>query len=264
MHQRTDLERDQTNREIRVQSPSLQEDASVPFLTADEIKSVRTDGEHEKEASDASEARARAEGKPRSVADLIFYVRANREHKRLLMEDEHSDVYEFPSSQELMLSEQEETRAVEKRTLSTVALSMKDLLKASLLTWFDSSASDKAQVKRSFPLSAFAAAVVVAVSLMLIVASTVLLTRAQSDVFKLKQEIDAEAVEIAELRSDLEIKNDLLQIREIAVNEYGMVSEEYLRMQYLDLGAGDSIEVFEKEEDEVGLGALLSAIGIKK
>ncbi len=262
MHQRTDIERDPMDRDIALQSPSEKDDASVPFLTANEIKSVRTD--EESTSTPIATAAEDAEGAHRSVADLLFYVRKSREKKRGQCSDEHTDVYESSNLPELSLRETDKACALERRSLSATALTVREKLKAALPTWFDASASDQSKVKRTLPISAFAAAAVVAVSLMLIVASTVLLTRAQSNVFKLKQEIDAEVAEISELRSDLEIKNDLLQIREIAVNEYGMVSEEYLRMQYLELGAEDSIEVFEKEDDAVGLGALLSAIGIKK
>jgi len=131
-------------------------------------------------------------------------------------------------------------------------------------TWFDASAADTSANRRRFPLSAFAAIVAIAVSLMLIVASNVMLTRAESKVSQLTLQIDALAGEVAELQADLDVKCDLLTVRDVAVNEYGMVDEEYLKMDYISLQGEDRIEVFEEEREEaVGLSALLSAIGVK-
>ena len=43
-----------------------------------------------------------------------------------------------------------------------------------------------------------------------------------------------------------------------------MVEEKYVKMQYLSMGSGDSIEVFEeKKQESVGISAILSAIGLK-
>ena len=82
---------------------------------------------------------------------------------------------------------------------------------------------------------------------------------------QLTGEIDAINGEIADLKSDLESSVDLMEIRRIAVEEYGMVEEEYLRMDYIALDSSDAVEIFEKEKDKsVGLSALLSAIGLKK
>ena len=55
-----------------------------------------------------------------------------------------------------------------------------------------------------------------------------------------------------------------MEIRRIAIEEYGMVDEDYLKMHYISLGAEDSVEQYEDEgEKKVGLSALLSALGIK-
>ena len=62
----------------------------------------------------------------------------------------------------------------------------------------------------------------------------------------------------------LEIRDDLRLIRRIAMEEYGMVGEEYVRMQYLTLTNEDLIEVYEEEKEQaMELSALLSAIGVK-
>ena len=131
-------------------------------------------------------------------------------------------------------------------------------------TWFNGARADTSRETRRFPLSAFAAVLVVAMSLMLIVASSVMLMRAENSIGRLKDEISAKVDEVAELKSDLDVKYDLLEIRRIAMEEYGMVDEDYLRVQHMNLKTEDSVEVYEDErEDGIGLSAILSALGIK-
>ena len=137
-------------------------------------------------------------------------------------------------------------------------------LRAAWPTWFDKAEPDTSENSRRFPLSAFAAMLAVAMSLLLIVASSVMVRLAESDVSRLKTKISDAAVVAEELKSDLEVGNDFLEIRQIATEEYGMVAEDYVKMDYISLGGEDNVEVYEEErEKSVGLSALLSAIGLK-
>ena len=55
-----------------------------------------------------------------------------------------------------------------------------------------------------------------------------------------------------------------MEIRRIATEEYGMVSEEYLKMDYIELERDEIAEVAGgKRKDGIGLAGLLSAIGMK-
>ena len=137
-------------------------------------------------------------------------------------------------------------------------------VRASIPAWFDFSPVDTTQSTRRFPFSAFAAIVAVAVSLMLIVASSVMIHHGEKRVSQLTVELSQIAGEVSDLQSELDVKNDLLLIRDIATEEFGMVEEKYVKMQYLSMGSSDSIEVFEEEKQEtVGIAAILSAIGLK-
>ena len=137
-------------------------------------------------------------------------------------------------------------------------------VKASRGEWFDRADVDTSREARRFPLSAFAAILAVAMSLMLIVAGSVMINFGENRVNALKLELSALTGEVAEMRSDLCMENDLFAIREVAVNEFGMVSEEFVRMEYLSSGESDSIEVFREErEQSVGLAAILSALGLR-
>ncbi len=130
--------------------------------------------------------------------------------------------------------------------------------------WFNGQAADTSAEVRRFPVSAFAAIIAIAMSLLLIVASSVMVHQGESRVNSLSLEIDEVSSEVMEIRSDLDVNTDLLRIREIAVEDYGMVSVDFVRATYLTTDEEESIEVFEAEEEpNVGLAALLSAIGLK-
>ena len=136
-------------------------------------------------------------------------------------------------------------------------------IRTSAPAWFDFSPVDTTQSTRRFPISAFAAIIAVAVSLMLIVASSVMIHQGEKRVSQLTVELSELAGEVSDLQSELDVKNDLLLIRDIATDEFGMVEEKYVKMQYLSMGSGDSIEVFEeKKQEKVGISAILSAIGL--
>ncbi len=167
-----------------------------------------------------------------------------------------------PSEEELL-----ECLPVERKSLQTVKAlpaAICKRVKEGIPTWFDSSAADTSRNRRSFPLSAFVSLAVVAMCLMLIVASNVMLTHAEDKLNALTVEIDALTAEVADIEAEMNVKTDLLLIRDIAIKEYGMVGEEYVRMDYVTLYQKDVIEAYDGNGGfGVGLAAILSAIGIK-
>ena len=131
--------------------------------------------------------------------------------------------------------------------------------------WFTLSKTDSSANRKRFPVSAFATILTIAVCMTMIVAGSLMLTGAESEVYRLNVEINHLQGEITDLRSEMESNEDLLRIRQIAVEEYGMVGEEYLKMDYIGMEREERIEVFPGDrEDGVGLSALLSAIGFGK
>ena len=150
------------------------------------------------------------------------------------------------------------------KSIRTLPARTGEKLRAALPAWFDTAEPDTSKNSRRFPLSAFAAMLAVAMSLLMIVASSVMVRLAESDVSRLKTKISDASAQAAELKSDFEVGNDFLEIRQIATEEYGMVAEDYVKMDYVSLRGEDSVEVYEEErEKSVGLSALLSAIGLK-
>ncbi len=131
--------------------------------------------------------------------------------------------------------------------------------------WFSNQMADSSKGKKKLPISVFAAVLAVTVSLVMIVASTLMITHTKTKISKLNSEISTLHSEIGDLEAKLESGNDMMEIRRIAVEEYGMVGEEHLRTEYLAKESKEDIEVYEQKRDKsLGLSAILSAIGWKK
>ncbi|MBR2721433.1 MAG: hypothetical protein IKB75_01490 [Clostridia bacterium] len=191
--------------------------------------------------------------------DLLAYVQETRQ-MRTRGVDFSDDAQEEPEEEQTALCKPEEVKPATAR--NPVALAKRMITRAS--TWIDTSRPNTAQNRRSFPLSAFASLAVLAACLALIVASSVMLNEAEERVIELGRKVDNVAAEVAELQSDWEVRNNLIQIRKIAVEEYGMVEEEYVKIRHLSAAKEDSVESFdEKQERRIRLSALLSAIGIE-
>ena len=136
---------------------------------------------------------------------------------------------------------------------------------ARLPFWFDFKREKASSETKKLPVSAFAAIIAIAVSLVMIVASALMITHTETKISKLNSEITSLQSEIGDLESKLESGNDMMEIRRVAVEEYGMVGEEHLRTEYLALESKEDIEVYEQKRDRnLGLSAILSAIGWKK
>lgn len=205
------------------------------------------------------------------VEDLVRYA---EETRRMRVSDADFSICEEPEGaapvRDLTAPTEEqllEQLPTERKTLQSVAAlpaAFCQRVKEGLPEWFDLSAADTSKNRRSFPLSAFVSLAVVAVCLMLIVAGNVMVTHAEDSLNLLTVEIDALAAEVADLEAEMNVQTDLLLIREIAIDEYGMVGEEHVRMDYVTLHGEDVIEAFDGDDGErVGLAAILSAIGIK-
>lgn len=83
----------------------------------------------------------------------------------------------------------------------------------------------------------------VIVSLFLIVCSSVMVSRAKSDVARLEMRI-SELEELADkLEGELDTKNDMIDIRDTATSQYGMVGIEYVEAKYIYIQRDDEIEL---------------------
>lgn len=217
----------------------------------------------------------RQDGDVMTDADLLRYLEECRAAGRAVRgESNLPGVYESAELTEEEKQAPAEVEPVEEKApaemtvrqmIRLLPVAVVNRCKKGIPTWFDSSKPDPSANRRKFPLSAFAALITVAVSMMLIVASSLMITSAESKIGKVNREIKVLNNEIADLRSDLESNENMLRIREVAVNEYGMIGEEFLKKDYLSLNASDKIEVFDDDRsDGIGLSSLLSAMGFGK
>ena len=119
------------------------------------------------------------------------------------------------------------------------------------------------KVRRSLPVGLVATLVTVAVSMSMVISSTVLVSQSTREISQLKEELSARESAVSDLTDMLALKSDMLAIEDKAANEFGMVSERYLDGAYLEDQAEDYVEVFDQEGEEkkTGLSALLSAFG---
>lgn len=165
-----------------------------------------------------------------------------------------------PTSQKMMSVE---SRKIEKNAVATKgtnrrrrAVKNEDKKGGMLRESLDSLALSVRQV----PASVLFMVVLCAVSLMLIVSSSVLVSDASGDYSDIQDDVSVMAKTEDELLIALEVKNDLRTIENIAVNKLGMVNKDLVTRQYIKLGDEDIIETFEEEDRNVGLSTLLSAI----
>ena len=97
----------------------------------------------------------------------------------------------------------------------------------------------------------------------MIVGSSVMVSLSVREASILQNKLDALDKQYTTLNTELSLKNDMLEIERIAVEEYNMVRSEFVPTQVLTTESENTVEVYEqKSEFGQGLSNLLSAIGI--
>ena len=129
--------------------------------------------------------------------------------------------------------------------------------------WFAVDADVKeSEERKRMPRGIVPMLCVVTLSLMLCVCATVMVSRASADVSSLEDKIDALTYQIGDLEGKLEVKNNMLDIKHIAVEQYGMISAEYASDRYIDIREDESIIKHDsKDASSTWLQELLEAIG---
>ncbi len=130
--------------------------------------------------------------------------------------------------------------------------------------WFEVSGSQEIRrgAKKKAPVKMLSAIFAVTLSLLLIVCSSVMVSRASAEVSALEYKLETLDVEIKDLEGKLNKKNNMLEIQRIAVEEYGMISADYATSRYVDIKEDEVIERAEESGEEVSwLTEILRAIG---
>ena len=127
---------------------------------------------------------------------------------------------------------------------------------------FDGGAEVREGEKRRMPKKVIPTILAVTLSLLLVVCSSVMVSRASAEVSALEDKIDELSFEIRDLEGKLEVKNNMLDIKKIAVEEYGMISAGYASSRYVDVREDEKIDgVGKGDKKESWLTELLRAIG---
>ncbi len=118
--------------------------------------------------------------------------------------------------------------------------------------------------KKKIPAGVISTVFAVALSLMLVVCSSVMVSRASASVSSLEDRIDSLCYEINDLEGKLEVKNNMLDIKRIATEEYGMISADYASSRYIDMKDDEKLVAVDGDRaSESWLTQLLRAIGFE-
>ena len=191
-----------------------------------------------------------------------FYSRAEREYEEAEAASMAEGVQETgnPPKKAVWLTVKERIKGI------TSHLNKEELTSFSE-EWFLLEKGDEVREgeKRRMPRGVIPTLLAVSLSLMLIVCSSVMVSRASANVSALESKLEKLDSEIIDLEGKLNAKNDMLEIKRIAEEEYGMISSNYVSSQYIDVKKEESLEKADSNRENASwLDELLRAVGIKK
>lgn len=114
--------------------------------------------------------------------------------------------------------------------------------------------------KTAFPLGAVFMTLIFGMVLAFVVHSSVRINEVNSSLSDLQAGIALQNAELRALELELETKNDLRVIEDIAKNQLGMTKKENINKEYISLCEEDSVTVEQTETNESTGTGLLSAI----
>ena len=119
---------------------------------------------------------------------------------------------------------------------------LKSRVSKMMAKWFPQESKNEkvANEKRRFPVAVVGLLISLAVAMTVIVSTSVLTSKSQSEMSNLKDEIAALDAEDAYLEEELIKRDDLAYIINYATEELGMIKENYGSSVYLELGEGNS------------------------
>ena len=139
---------------------------------------------------------------------------------------------------------------------------IKEISKEAAKTWIPLEERKKERIvqggKTKLPASLILAILVITISLLMIVASAVLLGSAKNEQNELEDKIAQLEWEISELRTDLNKKNAEAEIEIFAKEELGMIGQEHVNFEYINSNKTDELE--KQKAEEVSFSSLIKWI----
>ena len=112
--------------------------------------------------------------------------------------------------------------------------------------------------KTKIPFRLILAILAITISLFMIVGSAVLLSSAQRERNELNEEIKALDFQINELKTELNKKNEKIDIEFFAEEVLGMINQEHVKAEYINSNKTDGVE--EREGNKASLASLINWI----
>ena len=151
------------------------------------------------------------------------------------------------------------------REIGLIPLKPRKLMESISRGFLDAEAQGEVKAKHQrLPKGMPLAIIVIFVSLLLIVTSSVMVSRTESDISRLESKLEDLKEEEAKLNADLEVKNNMIDIKEIAQGQYGMVSAEYVASRYIHIEREDKVILDSSYSRESAIVRLFEALGLKK
>lgn len=113
---------------------------------------------------------------------------------------------------------------------------------------------------KRLPVSVMAAIMAVALSLLMIVAGAVISSKANMELYEAENTLNILKAAELELARELELKNDLRYIEEVARGRLGMIEREHASVLTVDDHREDYVELYEQEKSLTGFSALLDVL----
>lgn len=114
--------------------------------------------------------------------------------------------------------------------------------------------------RKKIPLPMMVIIMVISLSLLLVVAGSVITSIASMELYAEENKLDELRSEQTALERELELKNDLMYIEKTAREKLGMIDRDYARVEYISRTDSDSIEIYEKPTRGAGFASLLDAL----
>lgn len=222
---------------------------------------------YEQRRMDFSEGSDFAEQKSREIASRVSVQKMKREYvpdtsvgidTNLVLQSIDRARYENKN----MKTEKNNLKDQNSHKNRNISLKIKESAKVAAKTWVPLEERHSEMIvegkKTKIPMNIILSIIIITISLFLIVGSMVLLGSALSEQNDLKSQIESLDFEIAELRSDLNRKNENADIEFFAENVFGMIKQDHINAEYIKSNKTDGIS--KQEDDKVSFATLIDWI----